>query len=156
MKKLLLSLAFATALSAPAFAQECCSVNSNVMLQQGINNGAIVNQLAAGDDLELDGDSLQSLNAASALDLSSLTIQNVTDIGGNGYVQNINAEVEEGANVINGDIAIALAIDNSTNVGGDQVAGDLIEGDVVGGDNVGGDLLDIAVDIETINVGVPL
>jgi hypothetical protein len=155
MKKLLLSLAFATALSAPAFAQECCSVNSSIIFQQGVNNGALSIQNAAGDDLKIEDDAFEHIG--SVLDLGDLTIQNVANIEGGGIVQNINDKVEENANVVAGEQHISTAIEETNtlvdmteitlvsvkdNVGATSLGS---EGDAVADHNLG--VSDITVDL---------
>ena len=121
MKKLLLSLAFATALTAPALAGEISVTNSLELDQIGVNNGAITIQNVSGDDIEVEAESFKNLD--TALDLGDLEIQNVNYVIGDNNeiegVQNINDDVD-GA-VLNGgvdveieDVTIDARFDNNT------------------------------------------
>ncbi len=121
MKKLLLSLAFATALTAPALAGEISVTNSLELDQIGVNNGAITIQNVSGDDIEVEAESFKNLD--TALDLGDLEIQNVNYVIGDNNeiegVQNINDEV--GGAVLNGgvdveieDVTIDARFDNNT------------------------------------------
>jgi hypothetical protein len=116
VKKLLLSLTFATALAAPALADDInVSVTATQDLTQiGVNNGAAQIQNIAGEDLEVDDDAFK--NIETALDLGDLEIQNVEYIIGDhseiAGVQNINDDVEN-ASVLNADDVADVKIDVS-------------------------------------------
>lgn len=123
MKKLLLSLAFATALTAPALAGDIRVNNSLELDQIGVNNAAITIQNVSGDDIEINADSFKNID--TALDLGDLEIQNVNYVIGDHSeiegVQNINDDIEDGSTVMNGgidveieDVTIDARLENNT------------------------------------------
>jgi len=116
VKKLLLSLAFATALTAPAMADDInVSVSGTQDLTQiGVNNGAVQIQNLSGEGLSLADDALENIH--TALDLGELEIQNVEYIIGDNNeiagVQNINDDISN-SSVLNADDIADLSIDVS-------------------------------------------